>query len=559
MLFLHRYIILCILATLIINVIGQNACQDFSADEGNCTKFIRCFQHLRIRFTCAPGTAWEDSLKTCVWLEQVEACQQVKKQRQLDTTSDMVTYDADINALNDIPVGQTLAEARALGPIVTPRQYRCSFCRTGLCGIVVNTIQCFCGNVQCPPATTTTTTTPQPRNPCSDSPCLNGGQCVPLGTGFICHCPETFTGNRCEAPAPTPCQPNPCQNGGTCVPQGTSFYCQCPSTFTGYCCENRVTTTTPFNPCAQSACQNGGQCIPAGNSYVCQCPNGFYGTRCECRNYCIPNPCLNNGLCTQTTSGYICSCTFPYTGTNCQQVITTTTTTTTTVATRPPCGNACACIVTPCPFVIVTNPCVPNPCQNMGGCAVQNRAARCWCSDGYQGYYCQFRRSARSLISKTCNKTCLNGGQCYIDEQKGGQPQCSCPNEYYGPTCEYMNRPKSCLPKNPCMNNGKCITTSVGSECVCRKGTFGVLCEQIERSLKEKYCPLDCQGGGTCVYVGSTAKCHCKPGRTGRLCEKLSVGITATIDPFRQITYVLAILIIIITRYTVIDSGTICR
>jgi len=29
---------------------------------------------------------------------------------------------------------------------------------------------------------------------------LNGGQCVVNGPGFICNCPVTFTGNRCEAP-----------------------------------------------------------------------------------------------------------------------------------------------------------------------------------------------------------------------------------------------------------------------------------------------------------------------------------------------------------------------
>ena len=29
---------------------------------------------------------------------------------------------------------------------------------------------------------------------------LNGGQCVPNGAGFVCNCPPTFTGNRCEAP-----------------------------------------------------------------------------------------------------------------------------------------------------------------------------------------------------------------------------------------------------------------------------------------------------------------------------------------------------------------------
>lgn len=46
-------------------------------------------------------------------------------------------------------------------------------------------------------------------------------------------------------------------------------------------------------------------------------------------------------------------------------------------------------------------------------------------------------RTARSLSSKACNRTCLNGGQCYFDEQQGGQAKCSCPNEFYGSSCEY--------------------------------------------------------------------------------------------------------------------------
>ncbi|CAF4568625.1 unnamed protein product [Rotaria magnacalcarata] len=479
MLFANQYIICCTIATLIITIAGQKVCEDFSADTGSCTKFIRCFYNIRIRFTCPSGTAWEESLRTCLSTEYVEKCQKINQQRVLiDATNDTDLFDtdlfdADIDALLNISMAETIAEARALGPMVTPKQYRCSYCNTGACAVVANTIKCYCGNSQCQPATTTTV---QPRNPCSFNPCFNGGQCVSLGQGFICNCPETFTGNRCEAPAPSPCQPNPCQNGGicipqgssfmcqcqtgfngyccenrittttpfnpcaqspcrnggTCIPQGSSFMCMCPSTFTGFCCENPVTTTTPpnpcaqspcrnggicipqgssfmcmcpptftgfccetpvttttpFNPCAQSPCQNGGQCIPTGNTFLCQCPNGFYGTRCESRNYCMPNPCANNGLCTQTTTGYICSCTFPYTGTNCQQIISTTTTT--TLATRSPCGTSCACVVAPCPVAVVTNPCTPNPCQNMGGCAVQNNnAAKCWCPDGFQGYYCQ--------------------------------------------------------------------------------------------------------------------------------------------------------------------------
>jgi hypothetical protein len=48
-------------------------------------------------------------------------------------------------------------------------------------------------------------------------------------------------------------------------------------------------------------------------------------------------------------------------------------------------------------------------------------------------------RNGRSLTSRTCNKTCLNGGQCYTDDLHGGQARCSCSNDYYGERCEYGN------------------------------------------------------------------------------------------------------------------------
>lgn len=458
-------------------------------------------------------------MKTCVWKEYVESCesQGQVQQRLLDTTE--TYYEADLQALNNITIAGTLVQAKKQGPIVTPKQFPCSYCVVGACTVVVNVVQCNCGTNQCPPVAATTT--PQPRNPCAINPCLNGGQCAPNGPGFICNCPATFTGNRCEAPAATPCQPNPCLNGGICHVQGSTFICQCPSTFTGRCCEIRVTTTTPFNPCALSQCQNNARCVPTGSSFLCECPPGYYGTRCELRNFCIPNPCDNGGQCQQTTTGYICRCSYPYTGTNCREIMTTTTTTTTTtaVATRAPCGTNCACVVNPCPTVVIYNPCVPNPCQNMGGCAVQSNAALCYCPNLYYGYYCQMRRSGRSLATKACNKTCLNGGQCYLDETNGDQPRCSCPYEFYGSRCEFKNGPKSCSPKNPCMNKGQCVTTKTGAQCVCAKGTSGVLCEKVERAKNARYCPLECQAGGTCVYVGNTARCRCPKNRTGRLCE----------------------------------------
>jgi hypothetical protein len=42
-------------------------------------------------------------------------------------------------------------------------------------------------------------------------------------------------------------------------------------------------------------------------------------------------------------------------------LVISTTTIPTTIATRAPCGGGCACVYTPCPVVVVTNPCSSNP------------------------------------------------------------------------------------------------------------------------------------------------------------------------------------------------------
>ena len=58
------------------------SCQDYAADQNNCTKFTRCFHNLRIVFTCPAGSAWEDSLKTCVHSTYVDACKLVHHQKR---------------------------------------------------------------------------------------------------------------------------------------------------------------------------------------------------------------------------------------------------------------------------------------------------------------------------------------------------------------------------------------------------------------------------------------------------------------------------------------------
>jgi hypothetical protein len=87
----------------------------------------------------------------------------------------------------------------------------------------------------------------------------------------------------------------------------------------------------------------------------------------------------NGGSCVATTTGYLCQCSYPYTGSNCEGVI-------------PPPQPLCACVLCPCPSPVLTavNPCLPNPCQNSGGCAVVFNSARCYCPSSFTGYYCQF-------------------------------------------------------------------------------------------------------------------------------------------------------------------------
>ncbi|CAF0818087.1 unnamed protein product [Didymodactylos carnosus] len=462
-------------------------CKDFGSDHTNCQRFYRCFYNLRVLFTCGSGTAYDSELRVCVSKDQVENCKSKTKIGNsnliapiFNETDEYPTIEADVDTLEESKFKTIrLLPKNATKSLVTPKQFRCSsFCRNGAsCILVEQAIQCQCtalwSGTRCTIAHGSITSNLF-NNFCTVNPCLNGGICLLSGLGFLCQCPTTYVGNRCEGTAtvkPNVCQPNPCQNRGVCYVESNTFACNCPSGFTGRCCETNLALT---NPCYNNPCQNGG---------ICE----------------------NGGSCIQTSTGYICQCSYPYTGSNCQTLITTT-----------PTPIQIVCIVAPCPqpTVTVVNPCQPNPCQNNGGCAVTAGIARCYCLAAYTGYYCQFARKRTISTSACSNITCLNGGECYISDNGA---KCTCPKEYYGDQCQNNNRPRTCQP-NPCVN-GNCVATKDGYKCVCKPGSTGILCEQIQRSNDYRWCPLDCQNGGTCVYQGTIAKCRCPAGKTGRVCE----------------------------------------
>ncbi|KAG8008694.1 Hyaluronan-binding protein 2, partial [Nibea albiflora] len=73
-------------------------------------------------------------------------------------------------------------------------------------------------------------------NSCDPNPCLNGGLCdTTADGGFVCSCPEPYTGKKCQTA--TSCRPNPCQNGGSCMKTSKRLQCSCPAGYTGKFCE----------------------------------------------------------------------------------------------------------------------------------------------------------------------------------------------------------------------------------------------------------------------------------------------------------------------------------
>lgn len=72
-------------------------------------------------------------------------------------------------------------------------------------------------------------------DPCFESPCDNGGQCMRVGAGYRCECEPEYTGETCEVAVV--CADNPCRNNGVCLPvTGGGLVCECTAAYTGECC-----------------------------------------------------------------------------------------------------------------------------------------------------------------------------------------------------------------------------------------------------------------------------------------------------------------------------------
>lgn len=160
---------------------GQE-CRDHVGDRSNCQRFVRCFNNLRVLFTCATGTSYSTKARACLPSNLVTDCNDLKdrigrfnlilvqnstkKNKHISifnidiavnpnvnaTEDEYPTIEADINALDMSSDKNITARDSATS---APKQFGCgSYCKNqGVCIIVSQSVTCQCptgySGIQC--------------------------------------------------------------------------------------------------------------------------------------------------------------------------------------------------------------------------------------------------------------------------------------------------------------------------------------------------------------------------------------------------------------------------
>ncbi|ODM99559.1 Neurogenic locus notch protein 1, partial [Orchesella cincta] len=385
-------------------------------------------------------------------------------------------------------------------------------------------------------------------NPCTPTPCQNGGSCKINQTDpntpptRNCVCKDGYNGincqvtNPCYVPAPSGGDnnliPRDCNKRGECsvLPDGSGFNCTCASNgYWGKECEfidlckvdMNGTARPPGQPCNTGTCHNT-SIIVDGNvedTFKCNCPKESLGEFCQFPNPCYTMPCLNGATCilNETVAPPIrtCQCEKGYIDDNCG-------------------------VVNPCYMEAHnTSDLIPRDCNKRGECIITGKlpdvSYSCNCTTGY--WY----------------RDCAYIDLCKIDENGAPRPPNQpcygdiCRNHSYGSvflpttnsfTCEcYCNRtgefcqyPNPCRP-NPCKNGGNCTFSQTDPNkppirnCTCKDGYVGSSCEIINPCYVPtetgSMVPRDCNGRGECMVTenGTSFECKCSNGYFGKQCN----------------------------------------
>ncbi|CAB1319564.1 unnamed protein product [Coregonus sp. 'balchen'] len=346
-------------------------------------------------------------------------------------------------------------------------------------------------------------------NACLSSPCRNGGTCDLVNLReYKCRCPPGWSGKQCQQA--DPCASNPCANGGQCTPFESHYICSCTPFFYGQTCKQDV------NECAQSPspCKNGGVCVNEVGTYRCQCPQEYTGKHCDTRYLpCNPSPCHNGGTCVQKgDTTYECSCVPGFSGQNCD----------TNIDDCPghECHNGGTCVDGVNTYNCQCKPeftgqfctedvdecqLMPNACQNGGTCHNIYSAYQCVCVNGWTGDDCG------ENIDDCANAACDQRAICH---DRVASFFCECPHGRTGLLCHLDD---ACI-SNPCQKGSNCDTNPVNGKaiCTCPLGYFGAACDQDVDECSLGGNP--CEHGGKCLNTKGSFQCKCQPGFSGARC-----------------------------------------
>ncbi|XP_071823083.1 uncharacterized protein [Apostichopus japonicus] len=406
-------------------------------------------------------------------------------------------------------------------------------------------------------------------DPCSNSPCQNGGLCVPTMTGpaFVCQCPFSFAGPTCEQAVPRVNVTCPSNVPIFDLPTGPVALWTIP-----FCMEGGVPTT-------QATCDSAplADLTPGITTVTCTCEgSGVFSASCSFAivvdgpiNPCVSQPCLNGGVCSPSPMNpaeFTCACPAANTGRFCQDVV-------------PPLVATCLpedlSIITFDTGVFATwNNVVCTSPGSMLPLAVTcdqespaiffgagRNVIECTCEDTATGRVSQCTFDVVAEVDPCAAMPCLNGGTCSPSTASPLGFTCTCPNGYSGDRCEIEARPVvicpqerdinifplgsgayfvswpdpqctsatgnpvdvTCVPPSPTTVFASAAVTFV--TCTCTDlGFAGVSAScRFDIDLPDPCGGQPCLNGGACSAdplndAGFT--CACRPGFTGQSCER---------------------------------------
>jgi hypothetical protein len=353
-------------------------------------------------------------------------------------------------------------------------------------------------------------------------PCSAHGTCNP---DSACACAPGYFGAACERECPggaaSPCSghgraADKCNADGTCTCVDGYWGAACNATCAGF--------APPPQPGAPAVeCSGRGECLSDGS---CDCDDGFTGSDCSlqcqegsgeqcrcplgrfgptCDEICPggeSNPCSGRGTCTNNGE---CRCDTGYFGPTCASECpggASNSCSGHAIDPRRPCGANGLCECAPGFWgASCQNQCPTNnstlPCSGHGTC---DATGACNCFEGFA-----FSDCSLSCPLALQNNSCHGRGACRFTPSTG--VMCVCRRGYWGVACE-----NECPGGAAAFCSGRGVCTERGA-CACVAGYWGPLCSSE--------CPggaaRPCNGRGVCDSV--TGVCVCTAGAYGAACE----------------------------------------